>query len=444
MSWNSRVVWSEGMFLRPQHFQQHDRFIENLVNGRCNVIRVFGWGVMTLTIDDDMLALGKIGISEARGVLPDGTTFSIPADDEAPPTLDVAQGTTETEVFLAVPVKRPGAHEFADAEHNDVVTRYQSVLGEVQDNAGADRASSEILLGKLHLALTTTDDQSGSFAKIPVARIVEMRSDGQVVLDDNFIPPCLVCNANARLSGFLTEILGLLQHRGEALAGRVTQAGQGGVSEFGDYLLLQVVNRYESLFAHFAEAGLLHPEACYTLILQLAGELATFTSENHRAIAFPVYDHDHLQACFTPVMTELRRSLSMVLDQTAVELPLEERRYGVRVAVIADRELVNAADLVLAVSGDAPTEVLVNQVLRQLKVGAVENIADLVNLQLPGVTIRQLPVAPRQIPYHTGYSYFELDKKSEYWAEVSKSGGIAIHVGSDIAGLDLHLWAIRK
>ncbi len=31
MSWNNRVVWSEGMFLRPQHFQQQDRYIETLV-----------------------------------------------------------------------------------------------------------------------------------------------------------------------------------------------------------------------------------------------------------------------------------------------------------------------------------------------------------------------------------------------------------------------------
>lgn len=35
MSWNNRVVWSEGMFLRPQHFQQHDRYLETLVDGRC-------------------------------------------------------------------------------------------------------------------------------------------------------------------------------------------------------------------------------------------------------------------------------------------------------------------------------------------------------------------------------------------------------------------------
>ena len=34
MNWFSKVVWSEGMFLRPQHFQQHERFIDHVIQGR--------------------------------------------------------------------------------------------------------------------------------------------------------------------------------------------------------------------------------------------------------------------------------------------------------------------------------------------------------------------------------------------------------------------------
>ena len=34
MSWTNRVVWQEGMFLRAQHFQQQDRWLEQLVRGR--------------------------------------------------------------------------------------------------------------------------------------------------------------------------------------------------------------------------------------------------------------------------------------------------------------------------------------------------------------------------------------------------------------------------
>ena len=33
MASSDRVVWSEGMFLRTQHFQQQDRWVEAYVQG---------------------------------------------------------------------------------------------------------------------------------------------------------------------------------------------------------------------------------------------------------------------------------------------------------------------------------------------------------------------------------------------------------------------------
>ena len=78
------------------------------------------------------------------------------------------------------------------------------------------------------------------------------------------------------------------------------------------------------------------------------------------------------------------------------------------------------------------------------KIGPVEKIRDLVNLQLPGIGVSPMPVAPRQIPYNAGYLYFEFDKHSPMWRELKTSGGIAFHFGSEFAGLDLQLWAIRS
>ena len=73
MSWYGRVVWSEGMFLRPQHFQQQQRYIEHFIEGRYGPLAAFGWGLSELRIDRDQLTAGKIAISSAIGILPDGT-----------------------------------------------------------------------------------------------------------------------------------------------------------------------------------------------------------------------------------------------------------------------------------------------------------------------------------------------------------------------------------
>jgi hypothetical protein len=79
MTWHNKVVWTEGMFLQPQHFQQHDRFTEYQLRQRLAATLGHAWGFTSVAIDDAALALGKLSINSAQGVLPDGTAFSIPA-----------------------------------------------------------------------------------------------------------------------------------------------------------------------------------------------------------------------------------------------------------------------------------------------------------------------------------------------------------------------------
>ena len=114
------------------------------------------------------------------------------------------------------------------------------------------------------------------------------------------------------------------------------------------------------------------------------------------------------------------------------------------VARPADQELQRTASFVLAVAAQIPGEALRARFPTQTKIGPVERIRDLVNLQLPGVTMRPLPVAPRQIPYHAGFSYFELDtRNNELWKQLESSGGLAMHIAGEFPGLELEFWAIR-
>jgi type VI secretion system protein ImpJ len=142
-------------------------------------------------------------------------------------------------------------------------------------------------------------------------------------------------------------------------------------------------------------------------------------------------------------MASLRDSLGMVLQTSAVPIPLVERQFGIRVGRVPDPSLLDSARFVLAVTAQMPVEELWAKLPGQIKIGSVEIIRDLVNTQLPGIQIRPLPVAPRQIPFHAGSVYFELDRASQYWAKLKQSAGFAMHVGGTIPGLTLEFWAIR-
>ncbi|RBD97622.1 type VI secretion system baseplate subunit TssK, partial [Xanthomonas oryzae pv. oryzae] len=96
----NKVIWSEGLFLRPQHLQQQERYLERYMELHAGALRPHAWGFSVLELEPELLSIGKLGIRRARGCFPDGTPFSIPDRDPAPPPLDVPANCRDQVVSL--------------------------------------------------------------------------------------------------------------------------------------------------------------------------------------------------------------------------------------------------------------------------------------------------------------------------------------------------------
>lgn len=441
MTWTNRVVWQEGMFLRAQHFQQQDRHLDHRLRTGLAMLHPYPWGVASMAIDRDLLATGRFALSSATGLFEDGTAFAIPGDTDHPSPLELPDSTRDTLVNLAVPIAQAGGVEMAPAGSTE--GRFTVGDFEAYDTHSASPKPAALLIGRLRMRyMLETEDRAGFFC-IPLAKVTEVTSDRRVILDDRWITPCITSSASLPLVGLIAELTGMLNQRGEALAARLTAPAGRGVSDVADFLLLQSINRWQKLLAHWADAPRIHPVELYAALVQMVGEFATFTETTRRPSQYPSYRHEDLQRSFAPVIADLRRSLSAVIEQNAVAIPLQERRQGVRVGPITDRGILRGSNFVLSVQADLPTETLRRLFPAQVKIGAVEQIRELVNVALPGIGIRPLPVAPRQIPFHAGASYFELDRNSPHWQQMQSSGGFAIHVSGEFPNLRLELWAIR-
>jgi len=443
MSIYNKVLWSEGLFLRPQHFQQQVRFFERLLENRCFALRSHPWGCIELEFERDMLAIGKLGLRRAIGVFPDGTPFRIPDDDAVPAPLDVPSNVRDETVYLALPARQPSGAEVDRLGDQSGLVRHGIREIEARDVTADAGTTATLEVGPLRPRFLLSHQALDDYACIPLARVIERRADQRVILDDRFIPSVMDARAAPALATFVTELQGLLHQRGEALAGRVSATGRGGAAEIADFLMLQTINRIEPCVAHLVTGGLVHPEDLYRLCISLAGDLATFTTVSKRPNAFPEYRHDRLRESFDPVIAALRTSLSAVLEQSAIPIPIEPKKFGLSVATVADRTLLSSAVFILAVRADIPAEDLRKRFPAQLKIGPVERIRDLVNLALAGIGLSAIPAAPRQIPFHAGFVYFELDQANELWSQLSSSGGIAFHVGGEFPGLKMEFWAIR-
>ncbi|MGD9863625.1 MAG: type VI secretion system baseplate subunit TssK [Pseudodonghicola sp.] len=445
MSWDSKVLWTEGLFLQPHHFQQADRYTEALVTGLARRLRPYGWGFSALEIDHEVLKVGQFALKSCAGLTQDGTVFRVPMADDHPPALEVPETIKDCVVYLTVPQRRQGAAEVDLTGAEMSASRLRPAEQEVTDTMSTERKPVVLGVGKMRLQFALAVDDLSDRLAIPVARIIEVRPDREILLDQSFVPACLDLRAAPPLAGFLRELEGLLSHRMQALAGRLSEGGGArGVAEVSDFLLLTVINRMLPQIRHMATIENLHPEDLFRICAGLAGELSVFMTSDKQAPRFPPYTHDDLGACFTPLIRTLRQYLSSVLEQTAIPIPLEPRKYGISVGVIADRKLLGSAGFVLAVDADIPSEDVRRHFAGQAKIGPVEEIRQLVNSALPGIALRPLPVAPRQIPYHAGVVYFELDAASPYWGKMTTSGGIAVHVSGQYPGLKMELWAIRN
>lgn len=443
MSSRNRVIWREGLFIKPQHFQQQQRHSDYALHARLSALSDYFYGLQSLAINEDYLGFGRIALVGATGILPDGTVFNIPNDDLLPTPLEVTDASVANQkVYLALPLSVSGVNEVGQG--GQVATRLQAHRHDVRDlhSEGGDVVSLEV--GRVSLRLMLEREDRSAYASLAIARILDKRPDGGLVLDPNFMPCSISVSAIPALKRFLGESAGLVAERARSLSQRIAAPGQQGVADVAEFMMLQLLNRAQPQLSHLARLGTLHPERLHEALVQLCGELMTFTDESRLPPEFPAYRHDDQQVSFEPVMLALRQALSTVLSPRAVSIQLRKHQYGIVVAMVNESELMQSADFVLAVRARMPQEQLRKQLLQQTKVASSDKIRELISLQLPGIPLLPLPVAPRQLPYHAGYCYFQLDRQSPAWQMLAVSNTLAFHIAGDFPELDMQLWAIRS
>lgn len=439
-----RVLWKEGLFLKPQHFQKQDYLWADAWYQLYLQQGPYAFGLAGFEFTKTLLAKGDFSISHLSGVMPDGTVFNFKGTSSL--SVHVPKGVNNEWIVLALPKKRSTgirvAQNRVEAVDEPCVIQTEMVSDELIGEQ--ERIEIEILEPNFSLRVVKNLNSLNGFDVLPLIKVLEVRENQEMLIDENFIPPMLSIRSSLILNGYVEEISGYLTARRIKLLDRISGVNQHGVSGATELLLLQLINRYEPLLQHYQRQTDLHPEKIYTLLLQLAGELRTFTSEDRGYTHAPAYEHTHLNKTFDKLMKDLRDAFNYVFDEPAILIPFESYKYNLYLASFTDKLNLDDQRLVLAVKADMPAEQLRNLFPTHVKIGPTELIRDLVNLQVPGIGVSLLPVAPRQIPYHNGYLYFELDNHAEMWLKLRESPGLALHLGGNFPNVDLKLWAIRN
>src|SRR4051812_3076673 len=442
MSWYTKVAWSEGLFLRPHHLQQNDRYHEHLLESRVRHATPYPWGFSELEIDRDLAQQSKFALRRAAGIMPDGTPFSIPNDSPLPPAIVVPETAAGQIVWLSIPIGAANTRE-ADDREAESAARYVIGAETFIDSSSTLRIEEEIDVAFPRLGFELRRTAKPGYIGLGIAKITEVR-DKTIIFDEKFVPPVLVCQAYPVVEGWIDRAIGWIDNKLEELARYAADPSAGGGLQSVEYLVLQLLNRHIAVLKHLRSSSYVHPERLFEEFLRLVGELATFATPERRAREYPFYDQDDLENVFAPVMRDLQDFLSARLGRRAIRLEIIERAQNAFVSPIRDRSLFRNATLLLEVTARRPLVEIQNDFPHLFKVGPNTKMNEIVHANLPGVPLVHLPTPPPHIRAITDHVYFYLDRKSPLWPEFSVAASIGMHFAGDWPELELHLWAILE
>lgn len=436
MSRENRIVWTEGMFLVPHHFQQWDRFNQGELEFRQGSFTPHAWGVVSIAFDLKALGNDRLKLDQVEAILPDGSMVRAPVIDPIPPGRQFSEQFTQNmerlEVFLGVPDQRPGVPECRPANQGGVVeSRYHSDPVQVDDlnNPGKEM---ELVVGRQNLKLLVSGENLDGYICLKLAEI-ERSSSAEFKLAADYSPPSLSVAACGPLPDLLSSLVEALTAKGKALASQTRQRGEGmvefGTSDVGTFWLLHTVNSFLPLLNDHRRTPGRHPHQVYLTMAQLAGGLCTFGVDRDPS-EIPEYDHANMGKTFVELIAMIRKLLETVMPSRFSAVSLANRDETMLTGDIVDKGLLEGqSSWYLSVRGDLPADQVRIEVPSQTIIGSPHNIDFLVRTATPGVGLTHVPVPPRDFPLKAGCTYFAVDTSSETWDTIKESQAIAIYLG---------------
>lgn len=445
MSRDDRPLWAEGMLLGPHHFQQQERFLLGASGRTARLRGPWPFGFAALELEEAALAEGVVALRSIAGLFSDGTPFALPADAPLPEPLRIEPEARGRLVSLVLPRLDGDDKDFAERPDAGSFARYLIDDLVVQDRHTPALDSDETLfVGRLWTRLSLEGPGDSAFHTLPIARVLERREDGTVLLDPGFSCCALTLGGSAPIRRLVRELASLFGQRAAEIATRVGRPDAADSAQVTLFLLLQTINRAHALLRHLLEVDGLHPEVLYRELVQIAGELATLTRPGRLAGNYAAYVHRDQYPAFESVVSALRESLNWIPDYGAEAIPVQHVRGGIYTATVHDTSRFESARFILAARAALTPDELSRRLPRQTTIASRTRLRDLVEAQSRGVELAPMTTVPNSIPMVADHVYFELRQNNPLWREIATGGVIALHVAGNVPELGMQLWTLAR
>jgi type VI secretion system protein ImpJ len=445
----SKVLWGEGLLLRPQHFQRQDAYHEHSLQRSIKAVHPYAWGVELFEIDREALASGMLRITGLSLRFQDGELYEAPGNDELPATIDLnalPQGAQAVTYYAALPGLKPFNANFTPpgpAAQSTSTTRFVQANQDTPD-LYTQAAPVQLAYLKRAVRLVSEFEPRDAYTNFPLLRVRRAASGG-FELDPALVAPTLSLGAAPVLFQGLRRLLDALQAKVGALYGHhrepsrnVIEFRSGDMSSF--WLLHTASSAYAALSHHLHHPGL-HPERLFQELLDVAGGLMTF-SKSWTLSDLPQYQHGAPGPAFAKLHDIIRELLDTVISAKYFGIALSEVRPSYHIGMLDSGKIDDNTTLYISVGADIPALELVDVVPLRFKVGAPDDVEKFVLSALPGVRLQYTPQPPAAIPVRPDTCYFILESKGPMYERMLKAQSISVYVPAGMKELRLELLAV--
>lgn len=446
----SRIVWSEGMYLAPHHFQAQNRFFEDSVQFAVTSLWRDAYGLVSLELDQDAIRNGTVALVHAIGVFPDGLPFDMPECDGLPPTRNITDDFSPVAesltISLAIPRRVPGGPNCSLTPDGQVSTRYVGSASTLADeNSGQDE--KPVTLGRKNVALVLDSDNRGDVLTLPLARIVRDGS-GHFLYDSSFVPPCLKLSASPALISITQRLVEILEDKSASVSrSQPKEKGQfqAGVSagQVAQFWFLHALNSHLAPLRHLLLSKHAHPEELYRELLHLGGALCTFGLDSHPR-SLPIYDHEKPEACFAAVDDHIRRHLEIVLPSRAISIPLSSVQRYFYEGDVKDPRCFGRSRWILGVQAKLGEADLIVKVPQLVKFCSSRFVPELVKRAVPGLALTHMPVPPSSVVARVESQYFMVSRTGPCWEHLVQTKRVGVYVPGEFPKAELELTVILE
>lgn len=438
------ILWHQGLFLQPQHFQYNDSYMQSLFNPLMTYLQPYLWGVCSLSIAQTVLNNQIFEIEEGQFIFQDGTWATFPGNTVIK-SRSFKEHWKEPEKPFKVYI---GLHKWNHAGENVTILKSPDETSSTGSRFIADinpdeikdmyqkSAPAQIKFMNYDLRIFWEPETEGlsDYHLIPVA---QLEYDGKDVRQSrNYIPPSISVSCSDVLFRLIKTIKEQVTTRCRILSeykiGKITQAVDLESSYVVSFLSLMSLNRHLPALHQLTEVPAFHPYNAYCIIRQLIGELSSYTDRvdamgrlRDGSELLSEYNHENLGRCFSEaqlLMSELLEALSLAAENI-INLIRENDYFNAEIPSTMF-ESRNAFYLIIKTSRSLDDmEALMNNVA---KISSAEQMPTLIKRALPGVRIEKLDSPPPGLPKRPDVLIFRLDRSSTSWMEIQKNCNICM------------------